>query len=178
MTISFGEEAPAIVQLQKWEPSPLRTNLAHFREAFLSPTREFIVLLSYHNDGLLLPLVKGEATASETGASGIREDANNQQEGALFKQLHLLVGDHGLTVHAFFLPSDGNELIEPVPDGQNGKGVWLEWGPSTSGEEVHLSRPESVGENEAVERRWLRTFLSKVKTVKLVFACSALLVLP
>ncbi|GJX87611.1 retrovirus-related pol polyprotein from transposon TNT 1-94 [Tanacetum coccineum] len=160
MTISLGEEAPAIVQLQKWEPSPLQTNLAHLCEAFLSPTREFIVVLSYHNDGLLLPLVKGEATASETGASGIREDENNQQEGALFKQLHLLVGDHGLTVHAFFLPSDGNEPIEPVPDGQNGKGVWLEWGPSTSGEEVHLSRPESVGENEAIERRWLRTFLS------------------
>lgn len=60
MTVSFGEEAPAIVQLQKWEPSPLRTYLAHFREAFLSPTREFIVLLSYHNDGLLLPLVKGK----------------------------------------------------------------------------------------------------------------------
>lgn len=207
MTVSFGEEAPGIVQLQKWEPSPLRTNLAHFREAFLSPTREFIVLLSYHNDGLLLPLVKGEATASETRASvdeeinsdsvhtgshnkfslqndivrynsypmisdvnslvwGICEDANNQQEGALFRQLLFVVGDHGLTVHAFRLPSDGNEPIEPVPDGQNGKGVWVEWGSSTSGDEVHLSRPENVGENETAERRWLRTFLTKVKTVK------------
>ena len=60
MTFSSGEEGPAIVQLHKWEPSRLQANLAQFREAFLSPTREFVLLLSYHNEGLLLPLGKGK----------------------------------------------------------------------------------------------------------------------
>lgn len=59
MTVNFGEEAPAIVQLHKWEPSRLQENLAQFREAFLSPTRELILLLSYHQEVLLLPLIKG-----------------------------------------------------------------------------------------------------------------------
>ncbi|KAL7604171.1 hypothetical protein Lser_V15G17977 [Lactuca serriola] len=93
MTYSFGEEDPVIVQLQKWESSRFLANLAQFREAFLSPIRELILLLSYHHEGLLLPLVKGGAVSSIVSypmlsdinslAWGICEDSNsadNQEE--------------------------------------------------------------------------------------------------
>ncbi|XP_024990189.1 uncharacterized protein LOC112524555 isoform X3 [Cynara cardunculus var. scolymus] len=283
MTFSSGEEGPAIVQLHKWEPSRLQVNLAQFREAFLSPTRELVLLLSYHNKGLLLPVGKGKhpnlivysmikpgscrfedvcslfsageavnnngcgigdlqkpeflqsslpqfAATSEPGVSvddrinsdpadmgpdntfsiqtdlkrsnsypmlsninslawGICENSNNQHEGALFRELLFVVGDHGLTVHAFLQPTECRESIEPMLDGKS-EGVWVEWGPSTSSphntdkqrssrDAIHQSKPDNDGENvntcfesgddlsEAAEgRRWLRTFLIKLKTVK------------
>ncbi|KAJ9553783.1 hypothetical protein OSB04_017828 [Centaurea solstitialis] len=255
MTFSSGEEGPAIVQLQKWEPSRLQANLAQFREAFLSPTRELVLLLSYHNEGLLLPLGKGEAVSnngcgngdlqkpellhsfspqfaatSESGVSaddhinpvpadmgsnntffsqtdfsransypmlsdinslawGICEDSNNQHERALFRELLFVVGDHGLTVHAFRQHAECKESVEPMLDGKS-EGVWVEWGPSTSLphnmdeqrssiDAIRLHKPDNDGENvntclesgddlsEAAEgRRWLRTFFIKVNTVK------------
>ncbi|KAF5794542.1 putative spatacsin [Helianthus annuus] len=190
MTSSFGEEGPAIVQLHKWEPSCLQLNLTQFREAFLSPTRELILLLSYHHEALLLPLVKGVRvddhhinfdpvdTNSLVGSNsypmlsdinslawGICEDSNNDHEGASFRELLFVVGDHGLTVHAFCQPSQCYESVEPTPDRQDDEGIWVEWGPSTSRDAMHLDKDDDNVEN-GEPRKWLKTFLTKVKTVK------------
>ncbi|KAL4575265.1 hypothetical protein LXL04_022107 [Taraxacum kok-saghyz] len=165
MACSSGEEGPAIVQLQKWEPSRLQANLTHFREAFLSPTRELILLHSYDHEGLLLPLVKGEAVRSDSYpmlsdinslAWGICEDSNCHHEEALFRELLFVVGDHGLlTVHAFCQPTECSEPLEPMPD----NGEWIEWGPSR--DTMHINKPD----NDSDKRKWLQTFLTKVKTV-------------
>lgn len=60
MDYSLGGESPAVLQLHKWGSSQVRLNLSEFREAFISPTREQLLLLSYQCEALLLPLVTGE----------------------------------------------------------------------------------------------------------------------
>lgn len=52
-------EGPTLLQLHKWEPSQLQLKLSEFREAFISPSRQQLLLLSYHSEALLLPLVAG-----------------------------------------------------------------------------------------------------------------------
>lgn len=58
MDFSKGNEGPAVLQLQKWGPN-VHLNVSQFREAFISPTRELLLLLSYQCEAMLLPL--GEA---------------------------------------------------------------------------------------------------------------------
>ncbi|KAM3200587.1 putative protein isoform X4 [Capsicum annuum] len=58
MDFAYGGEEPAILQLQKWESSRVQVNLSDFREGFISPSRELLVLLSYNCEALLLPLGK------------------------------------------------------------------------------------------------------------------------
>lgn len=60
---------PAILQLHKWDPSQTQIPLSEFRQAFISPTRQILLLHSYQNQALLFPLVKGESNSSggETG---------------------------------------------------------------------------------------------------------------
>lgn len=53
------EEGPTLLQLHKWEPSQLQLNLSEFREAFISPSRQSLLLLSHHSEALLLPLTAG-----------------------------------------------------------------------------------------------------------------------
>ncbi|CAK9137988.1 unnamed protein product [Ilex paraguariensis] len=60
MDFSSTSEGPTILHLQKWGPSEFQFNLSEFREAFISPTRELLLLLSYQREALLVPLVKGE----------------------------------------------------------------------------------------------------------------------
>jgi hypothetical protein len=60
MGLPLGGEGPAILQLQKWHPSQAQLNLSEFREAFISPTRQLLLLLSYQCEALLLPLITGE----------------------------------------------------------------------------------------------------------------------
>ncbi|XP_039031042.1 uncharacterized protein LOC120165634 [Hibiscus syriacus] len=59
MDHSSSGEGPAILQLHKWDPSELPLNLSEYREAFISPTRELLLLLSYKCQALLLPLTTG-----------------------------------------------------------------------------------------------------------------------
>lgn len=112
-------------------------------------------------------------------AWGICEESNNEYEGALFRELLFVVGDHGLIVHAFCQPSQCSEFIKSMPDGHNEEGIWAEWGPSTSREAMHLNKPDDNVENadtflgsgddpleNAEPRKWLKTFLTKVKIVK------------
>ncbi|XVE86639.1 hypothetical protein DITRI_Ditri18aG0050700 [Diplodiscus trichospermus] len=61
MDRSAAGEGPAILQLHKWGPSELPTNLSEYREAFISPTRELLLLLSYQCQALLLPLITGDS---------------------------------------------------------------------------------------------------------------------
>ncbi|KAJ4828081.1 hypothetical protein Tsubulata_018948, partial [Turnera subulata] len=53
-------KAPAVLQLHRWDSSRFKLNVSEFREGFISPTREQLLLLSYQREALLLPLVIGE----------------------------------------------------------------------------------------------------------------------
>lgn len=53
-----GDKGPALLQLSKWDPSPV-LDFEKFHEAFLSPSRERLLLLSEHSEGLVVPLVAG-----------------------------------------------------------------------------------------------------------------------
>ncbi|KAK8673759.1 hypothetical protein V6N13_112074 [Hibiscus sabdariffa] len=59
MDHSSSGEGPAILQTHKWGNSELPLNLSEYREAFISPTRELLLLLSYQCQALLLPLTTG-----------------------------------------------------------------------------------------------------------------------
>ncbi|KAL5714718.1 hypothetical protein ACHQM5_016641 [Ranunculus cassubicifolius] len=66
MVNSFGRKAvdgPAILQLRKWENSKL--DLSEFSEAFISPTRNLLLLLSLHCEALLFPLITGNKTSRD-----------------------------------------------------------------------------------------------------------------
>ena len=60
MDLSLGDKGPAILQLHKWGSSQAQLNLSEFREAFISPTRQLLLLLSYQCEALLIPLSTGE----------------------------------------------------------------------------------------------------------------------
>ncbi|TYK12977.1 uncharacterized protein E5676_scaffold255G005740 [Cucumis melo var. makuwa] len=60
-----GCEGPAILQLQKWNPSQPQLNLPEYREAFISPTRQNLLLHSYKHEALLLPLNTGDIRCSD-----------------------------------------------------------------------------------------------------------------
>ncbi|XP_077212898.1 spatacsin carboxy-terminus protein isoform X2 [Tasmannia lanceolata] len=70
---------PSVLQLQKWGHSQAQFNLSEFREAFISPTRELLLLLTYQCEALLLPLISGEVSFctlmnkddSDTNCSGV-----------------------------------------------------------------------------------------------------------
>ncbi|XP_024032136.1 uncharacterized protein LOC21400717 isoform X2 [Morus notabilis] len=57
MDLPLDGEGLAILQLQKWGPSHPKLNLSEFREAFISPTRQLLLLLSCQYEALLLPLL-------------------------------------------------------------------------------------------------------------------------
>jgi hypothetical protein len=63
MDYCLGGESPAVLQLHKWGPSQFNIDLSEFREGFISPTRELLLLLSYQCEALLLPLVAGKYTS-------------------------------------------------------------------------------------------------------------------
>lgn len=69
MDRSAGSEGPAILKLHKWGPSGLPLNLSEYREAFISPTRELLLLLSYQCQALLLPLTTGGSVDADVSES-------------------------------------------------------------------------------------------------------------
>lgn len=60
MDSASGSDDPAILQLHKWDASETQIGLSKFREGFISPTREILLLHSYEKEALLFPLVKGD----------------------------------------------------------------------------------------------------------------------
>lgn len=79
MDFPLGSEDPAILQLHKWDLSKTGIRLSDFREAFLSPTREILLLHSREREAFLLPLSKGELHSS--GDEG-GYDLNNHNQGS------------------------------------------------------------------------------------------------
>ncbi|XWS41450.1 hypothetical protein CRYUN_Cryun17cG0082900 [Craigia yunnanensis] len=77
MDHSAGGEGPAILQLHKWGPSKLPLNLSEYREAFISPTRELLLLLSYQCQALLLPLITGYSVEADFLESCYDESPQN-----------------------------------------------------------------------------------------------------
>ncbi|KAK7258604.1 hypothetical protein RIF29_24185 [Crotalaria pallida] len=75
MGLPSGGEGPAILHLHKWDPSEAPLELSEFREAFLSPTRETLLLHSYQREALLVPLTKGEPHSS--GPENVNDDDNH-----------------------------------------------------------------------------------------------------
>ncbi|KAK4269934.1 hypothetical protein QN277_023028 [Acacia crassicarpa] len=70
MEMSMGSrEDPAILQLHKWGSSEAQLNLSEFHEAFLSPTRQTLLLLSYQHEALLVPLITGDSHGSDSKSS-------------------------------------------------------------------------------------------------------------
>lgn len=59
MVTTSGDEGLAILQLHKWASAEVIVNPLEFREAFISPSRQHLLLHSYQCEALLLPLVKG-----------------------------------------------------------------------------------------------------------------------
>uniref|UniRef100_A0A2P2LNY5 Uncharacterized protein LOC105123888 isoform X3 n=1 Tax=Rhizophora mucronata TaxID=61149 RepID=A0A2P2LNY5_RHIMU len=86
MDYSLGGENPAILQLHKWNPSQFQYNLSEFREVFISPSRELLLLLSYHCEALLLPLVSGESINCNETDNCYGKSLQNQSSGGLFLQ--------------------------------------------------------------------------------------------
>ncbi|XP_028951098.2 uncharacterized protein [Malus domestica] len=71
MDLSLVDKEPAaaaVLQLQRWGPSLAHLNLSEFRQAFISPTRQLLLLLSYHSEALFIPLLSGDST---TGSSNL-----------------------------------------------------------------------------------------------------------
>ncbi|CAI9109170.1 OLC1v1008939C1 [Oldenlandia corymbosa var. corymbosa] len=69
MNKSGGDEGPAVLQLHKWRQSEVDflRNLSEFRQGYISPSRELLLLLSKHCEALLLPVVKEKPrTSSDT----------------------------------------------------------------------------------------------------------------
>ncbi|KAJ1412899.1 hypothetical protein SESBI_20049 [Sesbania bispinosa] len=95
MDLPLGCEDPAILQLHKWDPSQTQIGLSDFREAFLSPTREILLLQSYQREALLLPLVKGESHSSGL-ESGHDNDDHNPGSSTLSSQAFTRPSKSGL----------------------------------------------------------------------------------
>ncbi|XP_075644191.1 uncharacterized protein LOC142615332 [Castanea sativa] len=83
MGVPLGGESPAILQLHKWGPSQAQLNLSEFREAFISPTRQLLLLLSYQCEALLLPLNIGNPVKSD-GLEG-SHDRSSKDPGSFFE---------------------------------------------------------------------------------------------
>ncbi|OVA08128.1 Spatacsin [Macleaya cordata] len=80
--VSENVDGPAILRLQKWGPSEAQINLSEFREAFISPTRELLLLLSYQCEALLIPLISGEDSMNRDDL-GTCYSENYQDSGSL-----------------------------------------------------------------------------------------------
>lgn len=87
-------------------------------------------------------------------------DAYKQHLGAVFKELLVVSGDHGVTVHGFRCLDKSDEATKsPAPDGGVGQGRWVEWGPSNrsahnpNAQQQFSSYPESSEDLCEVNRR-------------------------
>lgn len=86
MDLSLGDKGPAILQLHKWGSSQAQLNLSEFREAFISPTRQLLLLLSYQCEALLIPLITGDSTASNNLESNSDESLQSPGSSAFCSQ--------------------------------------------------------------------------------------------
>ncbi|KAF3440484.1 hypothetical protein FNV43_RR18768 [Rhamnella rubrinervis] len=100
MDLPLGSGAPSILQLHKWGPSHPQLNLSEFREAFISPTRQLLLLLSNQCEALLLPLATGDSRVSN-------EEKNDET-------LHCS-GSGAFSSQALSLPSELDSRMDDLP---------------------------------------------------------------
>ncbi|CAD5188311.1 unnamed protein product [Musa acuminata subsp. malaccensis] len=86
--MSYCDEAgdgPAVLQLQNWGHLKFQFQLSDFSEAFISPSRELLLLLSNKLEALLLPLVAGKESGKLISSDGSCQSsfATLQQPGLL-----------------------------------------------------------------------------------------------
>ncbi|CAM8951081.1 unnamed protein product [Rhodiola kirilowii] len=114
-----GEEGPVLLQLSKWDSSPV-LNFSDFREAFISPTREFMLLLSVHCDALLLPLVAaGDSKTSDSPDTSVCEPTHlckvdSVDDGSYFSNPITMEHSDESTGTSAFLASDSHLSISDV----------------------------------------------------------------
>ncbi|CAN4088547.1 unnamed protein product [Withania somnifera] len=129
-----------------------------------------------------------------TVAWGMCEDLCSQHDNVPFKELLFVLGSEGVTVHAFCQSYMTSELITPIEQDDVGQGLWVEWGPSTASTQVSgavydstmqsndsldassvtggganscsMEDQEEVLSESVGVKRWLRTYLTKVETMK------------
>lgn len=251
MEFADSGEGPAVLQLHRWDSSLVAEDLSEYREAFLSPTRELLLLLSYQREALLLPLSKGDSycvaggsckyenqedvnpsfpsscrsdssenipTTSESVevvynkgfspesnvsqsstcpfvydvsslAWGLCGDMYKHHKQESFREFLFVVGDCGVTVHAFRQLDEANEPVRtPWYGDENRRGRWVEWGPSSPSQCDTEDRgvvtdtcrmngtqasPYCAGQDSVRHRsstlsskKWLRSFLSSAKVME------------
>ncbi|XP_074295549.1 uncharacterized protein LOC141623336 [Silene latifolia] len=250
MDVQENTEGPVVLQLHKLDPSRVQLDVSEYSEAFLSPTRELLLLHSYQNEALLLPLTKGdpysitcesgryehqehvnsvssssrrldslenlpgtsgsvegvsdngfspERNISQSNTCPFISDVNSlawgscgdmykQHTEAPFREFLFVVGERGVTVHAFRQLKYSDELVQPPIKGANEVGKWMNWGPSsvssydnkTVGDVSMASRsseaevrPHCAGEDSASHlssalpsKKWLQTFMSSAETME------------
>ncbi|KAG8383430.1 hypothetical protein BUALT_Bualt04G0012400 [Buddleja alternifolia] len=107
-------------------------------------------------------------------AWGLCGDICDQHEEASSQELLFVSGKHGVVVHAFSQHKESSEVIRPAQEGDDGRGMWVEWGPLTtsnsqlkaSEERTNAFDAEATEDGpSAVPKVWLHTFLTEVETV-------------
>ncbi|KAK7318518.1 hypothetical protein RJT34_03221 [Clitoria ternatea] len=116
MDFPSRNEDPAILQLHQWDLSEAQIGLSDFREAFLSPTREILLLHSYEREAVLLPLVKGE---SHSGGPESVYDYDKDNPDSLTVSSHEFTR-HSRTVLVNDLPcTSGSEINSDTDVAEN-----------------------------------------------------------
>ncbi|KAL9229664.1 hypothetical protein vseg_005107 [Gypsophila vaccaria] len=228
-------EGPFVLQLHELDSSRGELDVSEYSEAFISPSRELLLLHSYQNEALLLPLSRGDpyCITSESGKFDCQENVNletssstyrseslenfpgssesaeggsrnefspgskislcstcpfifdvkslawglcgdtyKQQTEPPFREHLFVVGDCGVTIHAFRQLDDNDAVVQPPFEDENGIGKWVEWGPSSvSSIDSNITRdvslPSMTSESEgSPSKRWLRSFLTSAETVE------------
>ncbi|KAL6583192.1 hypothetical protein OROMI_005270 [Orobanche minor] len=87
-------------------------------------------------------------------AWGLCVDTCDQHEEASFQELLFVSGKDGVVVHAFSQSNESSEAIKSSQESDGGKGMWVEWGPSTVDDGPSESR-----------KIWMHTFLTESEKV-------------
>ncbi|XP_056696690.1 uncharacterized protein [Spinacia oleracea] len=228
MVVGENGEGPAVLQLHRWDPSHIQLDLSEYREAFLSPTKELLLLLSYQSEAILLPLSRGDsycitsesckyecqeslnlsspsalrsdsldntpstsesvAVVSNNGFSdesnisrsnnfpfisdvnsvawGLCGDTYKQHKEAPFREFLIVVGNCGVTFHAFRQVGETDAIVRQSFEDENKLGRWMEWGPCS----VSPRDKEALGDvsvaSSLTSKKWLRSFLSSSRVME------------
>ncbi|CAN1813358.1 Protein DDB_G0268328 [Linum perenne] len=87
-------QGPDVLQLLKWGPTDFQYKLSDYREAFISPTREQLLLLSYQYEALLLPLVTGDFP-SQNVSQGRQSQSSETSSSASLRKSNTLGSKDG-----------------------------------------------------------------------------------
>ncbi|KAL2922644.1 Golgin subfamily A member 5 [Bienertia sinuspersici] len=179
--MGYGEnvEGPAVLQLHRWDPSHI-SDLLEYQEAFLSPTRELLLLLSYQSEALLLPLSKGDSYCITTGSCKYecQESVNLFSSSAFspdfvenFRCTSEFVGgvsNNGFSADRNISQSNTCPFISDVNSLAWGLDVPLESRKNGVGGTSYHAGQESMSHlpSSLTPTKWLRSFLSSAKAME------------